>query len=197
MTPSIRPIIRQLYPDFSEEDILACLTRCGRGLGHARSAILYKSMLECANGNMVELNRLVDWACRDDERFAVYIERFDGWNFEANCFARRMEYLQHFAPVLRRISREVSEYRCFTRNSHMTICLAHAPSTFPAALHLVPLCNRGVFISQDHRASFGPKTDAIIEWCEGELVTNDAAPARIMFHIAQTFPHDLIRPETR
>lgn len=193
MTPSVRRTIRRLFPDHPESEILTCLTRYGRGIEHARSAIMYDLMLRCADGDLNQLNRLVEWALRSQEQFEKYMARFAKWIHEADRFAFGSPgYLQFFAPILRRFARPISEYQCTCICSMNTLCQSGSlgEEPFPADLYLVPVIKYGVYISTDDRAREGSKTKEIADWCPGELAAADVAPERIMYHVSQTFEHD-------
>jgi hypothetical protein len=74
----------------------------------------------------------------------------------------------------------------------MTLCL-HDPErsfSFPSALYVVPIIGGSVYISKDDGARNAPKTTGIQDLCSGELTSADAAPDRIIYHVAQTFGHD-------
>lgn len=190
MTPSVRRTIRERFPSEPEARILAVLGRFGRGHAHARSAIAYDVLLNCAAGSVDALSRLVDEAVADPVAFQEFAARWRQWIDCAAKYEARYDWAAFFGGVLRAAAADVARYWFRQLTSHSTLCMSadEQGPPFPADIYVVPILGGHVLITGEHRVTLGEKSVEAARAAGGELLTAAEAAARITFHVSKLFP---------
>lgn len=198
MTPSVQKTIRELFTD-DFDGVLNDLMRFGRGLGHARSCVVYEAVLRNSNGDRKRITALIDWALSDEVAFRKYLGRWQSWIDHAHRLADGTfadGYL--ISPVVRQVAVTAAEYACSVLNSHNTLCLyPEEQDPIHFQLLIVPITGGSVFITCDVRAAEYGKQVSIADECPGTLVADDTAVERILSHIEREFVHDCVGPTNR
>jgi hypothetical protein len=186
----VRHAIRECFPAYPEEAILAILGRFGRGPGHARSAIVYDCMVRCAGGSIEALERLVGEAVADPVAFDEYVRRWRTWMDTAGRYESEPRWMAFMAPVLRSAAPAVGRHRFVHFTSHMVLFLfAEGRSDLSLAdLYIVPVTDGSVLITERHEVRDVGKTPEALRAVAGELVAAGDAPGRIAFHVSRLFP---------
>jgi hypothetical protein len=194
LTPDIRSSITAFFPNHDESAILRTLTNTGRGLSHARSCVLYYSLLHCCRKNGPLLKRIVSFANSSPENFDTYINRYSRWQSDIDQLLKYQQF-RFFEPVLQRFAIEASQFRFAWLTSHYTICTslndAHAEQN---DLYFVPIFEKGVFITTDHDARGLMNTPEISQYCDGKLSDITRASSEMINSIKKYYELDAAAP---
>lgn len=200
MTPRVRDTIRELFPT-NGEGLLEDLLRCGRGLRHARSALMYDRILRYADDDPNRVTVLVDWVLADEASFDSYLRRRSCWSSSFRRYSTSPDPdVSSAASIIRDIAVRAAEYACLPMPAHYTIRIftdvLDSSVAREAKLFIRPMTGGAVYVSQDARlAEDGPAEAA--RKCSGLLLAGRAAAENILERIDRNFEHDCVPPNAK
>ena len=100
------------------------------------------------------------------------------------------DYLRFFAPILREVVDVATDLSVHGITSHMALCVSRESCGFPNAedlLYLIPVIGEKVFITRDSEATLAGKTEDALARFDGEMVSEENAPDRIIHHLHEVF----------
>ncbi len=188
MTPSVRKVIREYFPEESESEIQAILAPFGQGPGHARTAHAHVRMIYLSNGDMEELKHIVAQAVAAPDDFGAGWICYESWERVVESFTNRARG-SFFADVARRLRRPAVELQVRCMLSADTVCLygPNVEDSLEAGLYFLPLADGRVYVTREHTCIFAPKTDEVAELCAGEMIGGPRLTDALADHLVRVF----------